>query len=220
MQIHENNISEKILAAAKLLFIKQGYKKTTIRQIVKESGVLTGSIYHFYKNKEDIFRVLLLLIMKQGTILMDKYFADESPAFKYAAINIVGIKAAESNEFVRESYYECYTSNIVFEQMVEYITDVSERMLRYKTPDYTHEDYYIKTLLIRGAMRSCIAKFYFRQSIQSIPSKKCAETLTRMSLSQFGFDELEIKNVLMRIEKLDKSLSDIAHILIKESINI
>ncbi len=217
MQIHENNISEKILAAAKLLFIKQGYKKTTIRQIVKESGVLTGSIYHFYKNKEDIFRVLLLLIMKQGTILMDEYFADESPAFKYAAINIVGIKAAESNEFVRESYYECYTSNIVFEQMVEYITDVSERMLRYKTPDYTHEDYYVRTLLIRGAMRSCIAKFYFRQPISS---EKCAEMLTKMSLSQFGFDELEIKNVLMRIESLDKSLSDIAHRLIRDSINI
>ena len=55
MEKDKDEVRQRILAAAKELFVQQGYKKTTIRQIVEKSGVLTGSIYYFFKNKEDIF---------------------------------------------------------------------------------------------------------------------------------------------------------------------
>ncbi|WP_196593454.1 TetR/AcrR family transcriptional regulator [Pectinatus sottacetonis] len=216
LTMQSDSVANKILTTAKKLFVKQGYKKTTIRQIVKESGVLTGSIYHFYKNKEDVFRVLLLLVLKQSTMLINKYFENESPAFRYAAMNIVGIKAAEVNEFVRESYYEGYTANTIFEQMVEYITDISKEMFK-NNIYYTREDYYIRTLLVRGAMRSCIAKFYFKKNISS---EKCSAILVNMALSLFGFDKRAIEVVLQRLEDLDDKLSEITNQLIKESVKI
>lgn len=37
-----------ILNTAKRLFLEQGYKKTTIRQIVQESGITSGSIYNLF----------------------------------------------------------------------------------------------------------------------------------------------------------------------------
>lgn len=44
-----------ILNASLELFIEQGYKKTTTRQIIQKVGILNGSLYNIYKSKEDIF---------------------------------------------------------------------------------------------------------------------------------------------------------------------
>ncbi len=46
---------EKILEAAKRLFMEKGYEETTIQDIVEGLGGLTkGAIYHHFKSKEDI----------------------------------------------------------------------------------------------------------------------------------------------------------------------
>ena len=46
---------EKILDAAKRLFLTKGYENTTIQDIVAELGGLTkGAVYHHFKSKEDI----------------------------------------------------------------------------------------------------------------------------------------------------------------------
>lgn len=46
---------EKILTAAKRLFLEKGYEKTTIQDIVDQLGGLTkGAVYHHFKSKEEI----------------------------------------------------------------------------------------------------------------------------------------------------------------------
>ena len=46
---------EKILTAARRLFLEKGYEKTTIRDIVDQLGGLTkGAVYHHFKSKEEI----------------------------------------------------------------------------------------------------------------------------------------------------------------------
>lgn len=212
------NVSARILAMAKALFVEQGYKKTTIRQIVEKSGILTGSIYHFYKNKEAIFREIVLLVVKQNTVLINKYFADESPAFKYAAMNVISIKAADVNEFIRESYYEGYTSNAIFEHIVEHVTDTTETMFKERQLHYSRQDYYVRNLLIRGALRSCAAKLYFKND--EVSSKKCSDMLVEMSLSLFEYSKDEIRTVLKRLEQLDGRLTSIAHQLIRDSVKL
>lgn len=45
------------------LFLSQGYRATTMRQISETSGVSIGSIYHFYENKESILTQLGATLM-------------------------------------------------------------------------------------------------------------------------------------------------------------
>ncbi len=46
---------EKILTAARRLFLEKGYEKTTIQDIVDQLGGLTkGAVYHHFKSKEEI----------------------------------------------------------------------------------------------------------------------------------------------------------------------
>ena len=51
---HREEIRKRILAVSGELFLKQGYKKTSIRKIIDESGITIGSLYHFFKNKDDL----------------------------------------------------------------------------------------------------------------------------------------------------------------------
>ena len=45
---------ERALAAARRLFIRQGYEATTVRQILDAAGMTTGSFYNFFGSKEDL----------------------------------------------------------------------------------------------------------------------------------------------------------------------
>ncbi len=50
---------ERILRAAEHLFIQQGYRNTTIRQIAAEAGVGISNIYYYFRNKYEIFYTLI-----------------------------------------------------------------------------------------------------------------------------------------------------------------
>ncbi|MEO0138738.1 MAG: TetR/AcrR family transcriptional regulator [candidate division WOR-3 bacterium] len=48
-----------ILRVAKELFREYGFKKTTIEDIAKRSGISKSTIYHYFPSKEDILREII-----------------------------------------------------------------------------------------------------------------------------------------------------------------
>ena len=69
---------EKIIEVARELFYAQGYHATGLAQILKEAGVHSGSLYHFFASKEE----LLLAVLEQykemlWPVLLDPVFAQE-----------------------------------------------------------------------------------------------------------------------------------------------
>lgn len=50
----KNNKYHRILEAAIKVFARQGFYQSTISQIAKEAGVADGTIYLYFKNKDDI----------------------------------------------------------------------------------------------------------------------------------------------------------------------
>jgi AcrR family transcriptional regulator len=62
-----------ILEAALDLFSRQGYRGTSIRDISKAAGVSTGSVYHHFNDKEELF----------DTLLSQYWHAIESPEFPF-----------------------------------------------------------------------------------------------------------------------------------------
>ena len=207
---HADRVIYKVLTAAKKLFVRQGYKKTTIRQIVEESGVLTGSIYYLYKNKADIFQALVLSLLRGCVELIDEQYKEESPAFKMAAMFMVELKCVEEDELVRESYYEGYTSNAIFEKMVEHMADMAGKVFEGSDFSCSQEELYIRILLIKGAMRSCIAKFYFTRPVDA---KATNMLLLRMALELFHVPADELENILHRIISMEKIWLEIARTL-------
>ena len=60
-----------IIEAAINVFAKQGYYQTTVAQIAREAGVADGTIYLYFKNKEDILLQIFSFRAKQ---IFDRFY--------------------------------------------------------------------------------------------------------------------------------------------------
>ena len=79
------NVKEKILNVSRELFLSQGFRKTTTRQILSKANIKNGSLYHFFKNKEDVFRHLALDTFDDGERVAEELARkDMGPVLKYA----------------------------------------------------------------------------------------------------------------------------------------
>ncbi len=59
---------DQVLATALRLFTEKGYFNTSVQDVVRESGVSTGSIYHHFKDKEGIAKALYDgLVLRMGS---------------------------------------------------------------------------------------------------------------------------------------------------------
>ncbi|MDY0360652.1 MAG: TetR/AcrR family transcriptional regulator [Desulforegulaceae bacterium] len=52
----QEEIKKKILDSATILFTHFGFKKTSVDDIAKKADVAKGTIYNYFKNKEDLFK--------------------------------------------------------------------------------------------------------------------------------------------------------------------
>jgi AcrR family transcriptional regulator len=48
-----------IIAAARALFAKDGYAATSTEQVLQQTGISRGALYHHFKNKESLFEAVL-----------------------------------------------------------------------------------------------------------------------------------------------------------------
>ena len=58
VNVQPGQIEERIIAAALQLFTRRGYFNTSVPDMAHAAQVSVGSIYHYFKNKEDVARAL------------------------------------------------------------------------------------------------------------------------------------------------------------------
>ena len=61
---------ERILAAAKELFLARGYAATTVDAICEKAGLTKGSIYYFFDSKEDLGLAVLDWSLRRGAQML------------------------------------------------------------------------------------------------------------------------------------------------------
>ena len=56
LKSEEDNTAEKILLAARSLFVENGFSATSISEIAKKAGINQSLIYHHFNNKQDLWK--------------------------------------------------------------------------------------------------------------------------------------------------------------------
>lgn len=78
-----NGKREKILRAALALFGRFGYKKTSVDDIANQSDMAKGTVYLYFKNKEDIFiKVIEDIGQSYQEMVTQKFAAAKNPVEK------------------------------------------------------------------------------------------------------------------------------------------
>ena len=72
---------ERILDVAQELFTRQGYDKTSLRDIAEQLQITKAALYYYFERKEDILLELHLRLHAMGTTLLDELeAAPDGPA--------------------------------------------------------------------------------------------------------------------------------------------
>jgi len=84
MQVLKEEVRRKIKKAALYEFEQKGYQKTSMRSIALSAGVTVGNLYRYFKNKDDIFNVIIQPAFQEIYKFIDKFarFKKTAPSEK------------------------------------------------------------------------------------------------------------------------------------------
>ena len=161
MKIREKKsreIKEKIVIVARNLVLKQGYQKTTIRQIIEAAGVSTSTLYHFFQDKEDIFLSVVFDIYIKSIQLIHTMTNEDNAVFLYALNRVVELKAAAKHRILAQIFFDVYSSWLIRQRVLQADNERCKLIFQPFTKKYCEEDYYVRNSALWGMRLSFIAE--------------------------------------------------------------
>ena len=159
MRRNSSETKRKILTACVRLFLEQGYKNTSVSQIVDEADVARGSYLNLFPTKD---KILLDLVetMFSGQFSVARSIADQNlpPVFAYAVETSIQLTLTELNENLREIYIEAYSVPDTAEYIYLHTTAELKQIFGANFPDYSDSDFYEMEIGTAGLMRNYMAR--------------------------------------------------------------
>jgi len=154
---YEKNKS-KILHTVAKMFLSQGYYKTTLRDVSRESGVAYSSLINIFGSKEGLLVELVAFVLEGQFSATQRLLSGvtEDKILFYAAETALQLHMAELHEHMREMYYVSYSlpesSKIIYNTITMKLEDIFKEHL----PELKTQDFYCLELASGGIMRSFI----------------------------------------------------------------
>ena len=146
----------KILHVVAKMFLAQGYHRTTLREVARESEVAYSSLINIFGSKEGILSELVAYVLEgqfAATARMLEGKTEDKILF-YAAETTLQLYMAESHEHIREMYAVSYslpeTSRVIYDTITGKLQDIFHNHL----PHLEERDFYCLELASGGIMRS------------------------------------------------------------------
>lgn len=111
----ETEKHHRIMTAAAALFAKQGYKKTTVDEIVAGAGISKGLFYHYFKNKKELYLYLYntYIDILSNTIRQKVNLSETDFFFRLKQLACIRldffVEYPNLWEFLYSAYYENHT---------------------------------------------------------------------------------------------------------------
>ena len=200
MRRDSSETKRKILTVCVRLFLEQGYKNTTVSQILDEAGVARGSYLHLFPTKD---RILLELTetMFGGQFGVARSIADSKlpSVYAYAVETAIQLTLTELNENLREIYIEAYSLPDTSEYIYLHTTAELKQIFGENFPYDTESDFYEMEIGTAGLMRSYMAR---KCDIHFPLERKLSRFLTA-AMRVYRVPEEEQAKVLAFIQSLD-----------------
>ena len=183
-----------IIDATRDLFFAQGYKSTTIRQITEKANVLNGTLYHFFKDKEQILLQIVIDAYGELMTVADDIIGNESdPALRFAVIYLLEMKAIQNYPNIAELYLESYSSWRITDELHPLNVNLNKQFFGCFNDDFRQMDYHMITLALRGMKLVFISE---RINIDQLDFREKCSFLIRSSLTMFNVPQPRITKAI------------------------
>ena len=200
MRRDSSETKRKILTVCVRLFLEQGYKSTSVSQIVDEAGVARGSYLNLFPTKDKIL-LDLTETMFGGQFGVARSIADTKlpPVYAYAVETAIQLTLTELNENLREIYIEAYSLPDTSEYIYLHTTAELKQIFGENFPDDTESDFYEMEIGTAGLMRNYMAR---KCDIHFPLERKLSRFLTA-AMRVYRVPENELEQTVRFVERLD-----------------
>ena len=191
---------KRILTVCVKLFLEQGYKKTTVAEIVQKANVSNSSFQNIFRAKDGVLTELVEFMFSNQFGAAKKVAGTQlPPVYVYAVETAIQMTLTELNENLRDIYIEAYSH----EEALEYIFRETAKEL-YQIfgpyqPQLTEQDFYALEIGSAGIMRGYMARPC--DDVRTLEKKRVC--CLSMSLRAYKVPEDEIHRVLAFMTELD-----------------
>lgn len=208
-------IRSQILRDAERLFMRQGYKTTTIRQLVQESGVTSGSIYNIFEDKEHLFSALIDEFVEDAAMRLEGRLGDKSLEEKLVGFVCMEFYCIENYPVVREMIYAAHISPLIMEGMISRRAKLLQDI--WDSWDHKANDSLASSILLsEGSIASYVLSYSFAQSMDHASIRK---KVLLTILFYFGVDEETSHKLLAYAEENEDLWKDLAEQVLHHSEN-
>ena len=116
-----------ILDAAKELFEKKGYDKTTVNDILEKIGIAKGTFYYYFKSKEEVMDAIVMRFIQIGVEAAESIAVDKNiKAFEKLYKIIAGQNLlTEQNEDILDHLHQVKNTQMHQKSNVETILQIA-----------------------------------------------------------------------------------------------
>ena len=189
-------VRQKVLAAARFLFIERGYEAATIRQISAAAQVSSGSIYHFFADKEGVFMHLALHVFETAMQAAEARTAEHLDPYLSLALKWTYlVRLVSYDKRVAELFSIAYRSPKISRELLNAATLKHQAVLRSTLSDWSEEQFFTSTLVLGGVLFALVDE---RLNIERLTEATRIRVLLAAALPAFGLDP---RNVAPLIQK-------------------
>lgn len=149
----------KMINAGIMLFLKNGYEKTSTSQIAKEAGMSQASFFAAFSNKEALLLTLVEEMFesqfRRTESAVGKY---KDPLLLYALETSIQMTIAETSEPLRELYVAAYTIPTTSEYIYKMTAKKLAEIFGEYMPEAEEKDFYELDIASAGITRGFMAK--------------------------------------------------------------
>ena len=147
---------KRILTVCVKLFLEQGYKKTTVAEIVHKADVSNSSFQNIFRAKDGVLTELVqFMFSNQFGTARRLTGVHLPPVYIYAAETAIQMTLTELNEHLREIYIEAYTqaeaSDYIFHETAKELYQIFGSY----QPELTEDDFYALEIGSAGIIGRC-----------------------------------------------------------------
>ncbi|WP_416177625.1 TetR/AcrR family transcriptional regulator [Dialister sp.] len=195
--VHMKGIRSRILKTAENLFLEQGYKTTTIRQIVQDSGITSGSIYNIYEDKEHLFAALIDEFLNDAANRVGEALEDRTPEQRLVGFIAMELYSVEKSPVIREMMYAAHSSPLIMESVIENHAYLAREI--WDARRHTKiESLSTALLLSEGAVASYVLCFAFSEKLDYSAIRK---RVMFSILRTLGLDTRETNKLIAYMEE-------------------
>ena len=191
---------KRILTVCVKLFLEQGYKKTTVAEIIQKAEVSNSSFQNIFRAKDGVLTELAqFMFSNQFAMARSTAGTQLPPIYVYAVETAIQMTLTELNENLREIYIEAYTQKEASDYIFRETAKELYQIFGPYQPGRTARDFYDMEIGSASIMRGYMA----HPCDAELTLEKKLRLFFCMSLRAYRVPEDELEQVIRFVEGLD-----------------